>query len=69
MSEFDYPELLEHGTASGPVTAEMRALCQERVRRLNRRLNLPEDYGMEWWPDCLPVIRKELLAAARKRAQ
>ncbi len=60
MPKWDYPELLKKGTVIGPVTAEMRELCKAKIRHANKILNRPEDEGMRYWPDFLPVVRKEL---------
>jgi hypothetical protein len=59
-NKYNYPELLRKGTVVGPVTTEMRELCKEHIRSANRIMKRPEDEDMQYWPDFLPVVRKEL---------
>jgi len=60
MEDYDYPELLEKGTVIGPVTTEMRDRCKDKVRKANRYFGYPEEKGMEYWPDFLSIVRREL---------
>ena len=60
MTKYDYPELLKKGTTSGPVTKEMRSRCIQKVKNTNKRLGLPINDCLEFWPDYLPIVRKEM---------
>lgn len=60
MTKWDYPELIKNGTIAGPVTPKMREMCKAHVRSANRFNGSPEDDGMEYWPDFLPMVREEL---------
>jgi hypothetical protein len=60
VAKWDYSSLLRKGTVAGPVTPEMREMCKAKIRESNKILGHPEEEGMRYWPDFLPVVRKEL---------
>lgn len=60
MGKFDYPELIKNGTIIGPVTVEMRARCKQMIREHNKSYNRPLNDGIEYWPDMLEWVRKEI---------
>ncbi len=60
MSAYDFPGLLKSGTAGGAVTPEMRQVCQDKIRAANRMMGQPEENGIKFWPDFLPIVRKEM---------